>query len=69
MQRNKAWLRDFLLNAAVAWVVGWGLLILGALVFAGATFERGADIALPSMLFGPPLFLAALAWLASPRRR
>ena len=69
MQRNKAWVRDFLLNAAVVWVVFWGLLILLALAFAGATFERDADIALPTMLLGPPAFLLCLAWLFSPQRK
>lgn len=58
----------FLARLAVLWVIGWGCLIMIGLAMGG-TFERGAGLAIPLVLFGPAAIALALAWVFQPRRR
>jgi hypothetical protein len=59
----------FLTRLAVLWLIVWGVLILWAFSLHGTTLERGAGIAMPLVLGGPPLLLLGLAWLFAPRRK
>jgi hypothetical protein len=57
----------FLGRLAVVWIVGWGCLIVLGLAMGG-TFERGAWMAIPLVVLGPPAFMLLLAWVFAPRR-
>ena len=57
----------FLGRLAIAWTIGWGCLIFVGLAMGG-TFERGAGLAIPLVVLGPPAFMLLLAWMFAPRR-
>lgn len=50
-----------LTKLAVVWLVFCGALIVWALM-DGATFEKGASVALPLALCAPVILLLLLAW-------
>ena len=52
---------------AIAWAAFWALLIIWGLAHGG-TFEKGAAVAIPTVLGGPPLLLLLFAWVFAPRK-
>jgi hypothetical protein len=56
-----------LTRLAAVWFFGWGVLLLIGLALGG-TLERGAQVAIPMVLLGPPAFMLLLAWVFAPRR-
>lgn len=53
----------FLTGLAALWVIIWGLLMVIAFALPGTTLGRGAYVAIPVLLLGPPVLLLIAAAL------